>query len=487
MSRYLSTFSRKFYQVSKIINFDLSHAFHVKISIVALALATLHAIGHLTGTFLYGSRPAQETAVASVLGPDAVPRLYSAYVASLPGWTGFAAYGIFWVITLMSLPAVRKRSFEVFQLAHLFMFPMIGLLVAHGVEALLQSPMLGYWLALPTLLVVLERCYRFALGFHRIPATLEILDPETVCITAKMPDCRIWTYKAGQYLLLQVPQISFFQWHPFTISACIDDDIQIHIKIDGDWTSKLRELKKGPELESSPLYIGIDGPFGAPAQRFYHFDQSVIVGSGIGVTPFSGILTDLQTRADLRWKNSSNSSRARPISTERVKNEGSMDTYRTVDFHWIVKDRNHLLWFSDLLNSISSTSSPNHEEHNPNLKIEIKTHLTQRRRNISTHVFRYLLEMHRTPEHPASPLTGLINPTHFGRPDLGRILDEHYDKMRTIFMERNETPESKRRVGVFFCGTPAIGYELADRCRMLTLRGRQDGSRIEYYFTKEVF
>jgi dual oxidase len=44
------------------------------------------------------------------------------------------------------------------------------------------------------------------------------------------------------------------------------------------------------------IKVGIDGPFGAPAQRFYDFDQSIILGSGIGVTPFSGILADLQAR-----------------------------------------------------------------------------------------------------------------------------------------------------------------------------------------------
>jgi dual oxidase len=125
----------------------------------------------------------------------------------------------------LSMPFIRKQSYEIFQLGHLLMFPIIGLLCAHGTAALLQYPMLGYWLAFPTLLVIIERIRRIAQGFHRMPATLEILDGETVVITVQVPNYRYWPYKAGQYDFLQVPKISLFQWHPFTISTCIGNEM----------------------------------------------------------------------------------------------------------------------------------------------------------------------------------------------------------------------------------------------------------------------
>jgi dual oxidase len=376
---------------------------------------------------------------------------------------------------------------------------MIGLLIAHGLDALLQFPMLGYWLAIPTLLVTIERCYRFALGLNSIPAKIEILDAATVCITARLPKYRIWSYNAGQYILLQVPQISIFQWHPFTISSCVGDEIQVHIKTDGDWTWKLRNIAGS---ESSQLqHIGIDGPFGAPAQHFYEFNHTLIMGSGIGVTPFSGILTDLQAKSDRQqctdisqstYSPPTNQSKGdnTPVVTEPIKKatlKGGVDIRRTVAFHWIVKDRNHLLWFSDLLNSIYRSSFPDDNNHDPYLKIGIWTHVTQKRREITTHVFRYLLETHRTPEHPASSLTGLLNQTHFGRPCLATIMDQHYEAMEKLCRTQSRPPGAKTKIGVFFCGTPVIGYELADRCRLLTLRGREDGTRIEYHFSMEVF
>ncbi|KAM0308551.1 hypothetical protein ACHAPQ_012644, partial [Fusarium lateritium] len=120
---------------------------------------------------------------------------------------------------------------------------------------------------------------------------MKVLDKETVEITGVIPSERLWKYKAGQYIFLQVPAISFFQWHPFTVSFCRGNKMMLHIKTDGNWTAKLRDL--GGESGESEIEVGINGPFGAPAQRFYDFNHSIIIGAGIGVTPFSGILADL--------------------------------------------------------------------------------------------------------------------------------------------------------------------------------------------------
>jgi hypothetical protein len=85
MSRYTSTLFRKSYWISRFVNWDFSQAFHIRISVVALALASLHALGHLSGTFNWGSRPENQDVVAALLGPGAVPHPYVAYVHSAPG------------------------------------------------------------------------------------------------------------------------------------------------------------------------------------------------------------------------------------------------------------------------------------------------------------------------------------------------------------------------------------------------------------------
>jgi dual oxidase len=166
------------------------------------------------------------------------------------------------------------------------------------------------------------------------------------------------------------------------------------------------------------------------------------------------------------------------------------EDYRRVDFHWMVRDKNHLGWFSNLLNTVSRSQiwHRSHDENAfPHLDIRLSTHVTQKRKSIMTHIYRWLLELHRTEEHPESPLTGLINPTHYGRPDFVKILDRHYDDMVRFRYETGDDQSEKLKVGVFFCGTPVIGEILADQCRLLTNRGEVEGTNIRYHFMIEVF
>ncbi|SMY27133.1 unnamed protein product [Zymoseptoria tritici ST99CH_1A5] len=512
MSRHLSTFLRRSWLVSKVINWDLSQRFHIIMSCCGLFFATLHAIGHLTGSFLYGSRPAQQADLAAYFGPEIVPRYYIDYVRSLPGWSGLTSLGLFWVISLMSMPYFRKKHYEIFQLAHLLMFPLIGLLCAHGTAKLLQAPMLGYWLAFPALLVIFERSWRFIRGFIRLPAKMRILDDDTVVIKCRHPKGKDWKYSAGQYILLQVPKISLFQWHPFTISSCRGPELQVHIKMEGGWTKKLRDLPEGEEI-----HIGIDGPFGAPAQRFYDYDYSIIVGGGIGITPFSAILTDLEesytdqtdpwdrrrsrsmsrrgSRVISRASSRAISRRSSQVSTPVAENPPMVNTDSTtkfeiskpkhisnpdrrVDFHWSVREKNNLLWFSDLLNRAIVNAEPLAKQ--GKLDLNINTHITAKRKNLSTHVFRYILDGYRTKASPYSALTGLKSRSHFGRPDFEKILEQHYEDLVADGVK-------EKKVGVFYCGTPIVGEILSDACHELTARARHEGLKIRYDFLMEVF
>ncbi|GAB7365695.1 hypothetical protein MBLNU230_g7034t1 [Neophaeotheca triangularis] len=548
MSRHFATFMRRSYTVSRFANWDLTQSFHIKMACAGLFFATLHAIGHLAGDMLYSTRPSREQQLEDLLGPDAVPMSYVDWVRALPGWTGIVALSSFWIISLLSVPYVRKRSYELFQLGHLLMFPMIAMLVAHGTAQYLYHPMLGYWLAFPALLVVGERSWRLIRGFMHIPAKLRVLDDETAELTCKHPSGKDWPYSAGQYVLLQVPALSFFQWHPFTISSCRGPILQLHIKFDGDWTRKLRDLGQDSDKRQVPIKVGIDGPFGAPAQRFYDYDYSIIVGGGIGITPFSAILTDIEesqldpdtnpwderrgsrslsrpgsrsvsravSRAGSRRTSRSRSHSRRASlgdltatddeatkkekegersgsSEEETETEKFPPCKRRVDFHWTVREKNNLLWFADLLNRASDGAKP--LQRSGDLELNINTHITAKRKNISTHIFRYLLDSYRTPDSPYSALTGLKAPSHFGRPDFDAILETHYEEIiaaaeRTGEGLRDDTDSEiagERRVGVFYCGPAVVGEILSDKCHMLTARARHEGRRVRYDFLIEVF
>lgn len=533
MARYLSTMLRMSYKVSRFVNFDLSQEFHIYLAIWATFLGTVHGIAHLTGDFVWMANKYRPEALEALLGAEGWT--YRGLIKSRPGITGILALFFFYVIGLTSMPWVRRKKYEIFQLGHLLMFAIIGCLMAHGTKAILQWPMLGYFLAFPTLLVLIERSTRVIRGFLAINATIRILDSETVQIKAEIPASRFFPYEAGHYLFLQVPSISRWQWHPFTISTCIDREIQLHIKTDGNWTKQLRSLAT-EDGKPTPIHIGVDGPYGAPAQRFYDFSHTILVGSGIGVTPFAGILADLQHQEDSlhggpdgdntevdekgrrtpkgessSGRRSASGSRRQSLAnipltmtrtlsrrSSRQRNAAPAEfpsDYRRVDVHWVARNRTHLAWFTDLLNSVQRSQAW-HTEHDgmahPHLDIRVQTHVTMKRKELSTHVFRWLLEMHRTPEHPNSPLTGLVNPTHFGRPNFVNILDAHYEDMKRYHGQYGydidqDGNADRFKVGVFFCGAPVVGEILADRCRALTARGRVERTFIEYYFMMEVF
>jgi respiratory burst oxidase len=504
---------------------------------LGLFFGTMHAVGHLTGSFVHGSQLPQSKGVAHLLGSKEYAATYWSLLASTPGWTGLAALLVFCIMATCAHPWVRKRNYEVFQASHFLMFPLIALLCAHGTARLLQYPMLGFWLAPPAVLVLLERGHRIYRGFVRIPASIKALDKETVAITCHNRHGKPWRYTAGQYIFLQVPDVSIFEWHPFTVSHCSGDVLQLHIKTDGNWTRQLRSLP-------SIIEVGIDGPFGAPAQRFYEYDRSLIIGASTGVTPFAAILSDLELKIfedQDGWSRhrsrgmSFSRSTSRPRSTHHKSHNssvislqprgrslsvfdsapssrapsqsrspslglGGLGTFmsndsmtelqatlkvpcsKRVDFHWIVREKNSLLWFSDLLNrtyDLSRTLPPG------TLDLNLHTHVTLARTTVSEHIFRYLLDTYRTERNPVSALTGLKSRSHFGRPDFESILRAFHDDIRHEI--KQGVTQKGQKIAVFYCGGQALGSILSDLCYDLTMKGRQDGSASRWDFRMEVF
>ena len=78
--------------------------------------------------------------------------------------------------------------------------------------------------------------------------------------------------------------------------------------MDEDGPGKKMQLKK-------PLEIYIDGPFGAPSSNIFRAEHAVLIGTGIGVTPFASILQSVSVLI-------SHLSRATYLATSwTVKNE----------------------------------------------------------------------------------------------------------------------------------------------------------------------
>lgn len=137
-------------------------------------------------------------------------------------------------------------------------------------------------------------------------------------------------YKAGQYIMIRIPAISMFEWHPYSLTSCpYDGDLRIFLKQSGDWSTDVyRRLYDGPGSELPA--IAVDGPFGAPAQSYPKFGIILLIGAGIGITPFASIIRNL-----ICWSRKNN----RKISK--------------IYFHWVIKDIADLEWFYELLHVIN--------------------------------------------------------------------------------------------------------------------------------------
>ena len=81
--------------------------------------------------------------------------------------------------------------------------------------------------------------------------------------------------------MINIPAISRYEWHPFTISSTeLDEQLTFHINCTGDWTSKAKTLL----MDHPETPIRLEGPIGAPSQGSRDFEVVVLIGAGIGVT-----------------------------------------------------------------------------------------------------------------------------------------------------------------------------------------------------------
>jgi NADPH oxidase 2 len=109
------------------------------------------------------------------------------------------------------------------------------------------------------------------------------------------------TTRAGQYVFLHCPDISCFQWHPFSLTSSPEEDfISVHIRVAGDFTAALAKAcgcnfdSEDIETVDVPKYsnkalprVMVDGPFGSASEDFLNYETVLLVGAGIGVTPFA--------------------------------------------------------------------------------------------------------------------------------------------------------------------------------------------------------
>ena len=99
---------------------------------------------------------------------------------------------------------------------------------------------------------------------------------------------------------------------------------------------------------SSLPQVFIDGPFGAPTSQIFRAQHAVLIGTGIGVTPFASILQSIMHRY---WQERNECPRCKYNWTNDLSSSSVLNL-RKVDFFWINRDQKSFEWFVKLLSQL---------------------------------------------------------------------------------------------------------------------------------------
>ncbi|KAF9256179.1 NADPH oxidase [Marasmius fiardii PR-910] len=444
-----------------VIPFDKNITFHKATGWSIVIWSLVHTIAHIVNVLNLAIQSASSTG-------ERVKNFFLLCVQAGPAVTGWIMWIALGTMAWYARETKRRANFERFWYTHhLFIVFFINWQL-HGMFCMIKpdrppycsSDTIGvfwrYWLV-GGVIWISERVLREVRSRHRTYIHKVIQHPSRVLeLQIKKEKTKV---RAGQYIFLNCPEISYFQWHPFTLTSAPEEDyISVHIRVVGDFTTALAKAvgcdfeskdkgKEGgkvlgtdsnPPLNRTLPRVMVDGPFGSASEDFLNYEVVLLVGAGIGVTPFASILKSI-------WYRLNNF------------NHGSRTRLSKVYFTWVIRDFGAAEWFHSLLHAI--------EEQDTLGRIEINIYLTAK---IKDDDMNNIIVQEVGAEKDS--ITQLRAPTHYGRPNWDKVFQSISDKH----------PDSD--CGVFFCGPKALSTMLHTKSNKYS---KPRGTR--FFFGKENF
>lgn len=408
------------------------------------------------------------------------------FAQRIPIWTGLLMVVLMAIAAPLTHPKIRRGNFNAFWLTHLLFLPFILLIAVHGLAMWVAKPEAFMWIVPPIIIYFIEKRYRMGNVFGGKTIILNAkLSKEACALYIKKPATfgKGQKFQPGMYMFINIPMISQFEWHPFTISSAPDDSyLSLHIRKAGDWTGALYNTvkkiqEKNPEsldmeghgAENMSPYptIYIDGPVGAPAQDYTRYREVVFVGAGIGVTPFASILRNIF----YQWE----SFKCPGCSHMRFPPTFQI---RKIYFYWTTREQEALTWFTETMNQLSEMDTEG--------RLEIHNYYSSIKDEKVIEPLQALQKfIHNTEGQDI--VSGLTTKqmTHFGRPnwkgEFARIADNHER------LERVTPIGEKEEIGVFFCGPKPLANTLHEECTNFNQDKNRRVKDVEFDFHSENF
>ncbi|MBN3279235.1 NOX5 oxidase, partial [Polyodon spathula] len=357
--------------------------------------------------------------------------------------TGFILQFLICMMLICSSTFVRRSGhFEIFYWTHLCYIWVWALLVIHG-------PNFWKWFCVPGFVFLLEKIVGIAVsrmgGLYVVEVNL--LPSKVTHLVIRRPV--FFNYKPGDYVYINIPVIAKYEWHPFTISSAPEqhDSLWLHIRSMGQWTNSLYEYFRQPEpMSNKPKRLTtnlrnrqhqkctqlstklnenhrfcnikcyVDGPYGTPTRRIFTSEHAVLIGAGIGITPFASILQSIMYRYRMRKLNCPNCNYS---WCENLKdNEMKL---RKVDFIWINRDQKSFEWFVSLLTKLEMDQA---DEEPEGRFLEMHMYMTSAlcKNDMKAIGLQMALDLLAKKENRDS-ITGLRTRTQPGRPDWSKVGD----------------------------------------------------------------
>lgn len=444
MSRNTITFFRETF-LHRFFPWDSMHLFHKYIAAWALVFTVVHTIGHGINLYHISTQSSGDLNcyfVEYFRPQDALASFHYWTYTTITGLTGVAATLVVIVIYVFAIPYARSHAFKAFWTTHKLYVVLYILMILHGSGRLVQPPLFQWYFIPPLIVFVFDKL--ISLSRNSIEITVkkaEILPSDVTALTFQRPVN--FVYKSGQWVRVSCLSLGANEFHPFTLtSAPHEDKLSLHIRAVGPWTTNLRaeydpnNLEPGKEIPK--LYL--DGPYGEGHQDWYRYKVAILVGGGIGVTPFASILKDI---------------------VHKSKIDEMRFPCKKVYFLWVTRTQKQFEWMTDIIREV--------EQNDVKEFVDIHIFITQfqQKYDIRTTML-YICERHFQKVAGRSLFTGLSAITHFGRPKLVDIL-------RNIKSEH----QNVNLFGVFSCGPPPLTNSLDKACAEMN---KIEGAVFKHHF-----